>query len=226
MAEICWLEFSWTLSKSCCTLQVIFKHQTNSAAQDHSLSLTLQPTRPLSLVSLSLPLSSNRSWSRVYRGGGEWWGRHLWPSAAFCGLYYPCVIVLRDVDNHNRRRAGKPQSRGRNQGQLMVGGGGKKWYVHCVYGWEGGIGGWEERAKLISNLLYKFWICCWFLVASICSLPLNRMRGRLGWDVSNNWNQQWSAPRDMAGFHRDKSCCSFCCRRRQIMYIRKVWSTM
>lgn len=107
-----------------------------------SFSLTLQPTRPLSLVSLSLPLSSNRSWSRVYRGGGEWWGRHLWPSAAFCGLYYPCVIVLRDVDNHNRRRAGKPQSRGRNQGQLMVGGGGKMVRSLCVWvrGREWGMG--------------------------------------------------------------------------------------
>lgn len=52
----------------------------------------------------------------------------LRPSVGFTTL----VIVPRDVDNHNRRRAGKPQSRERNKEQLMVGGGKKMLRSLCV----------------------------------------------------------------------------------------------
>lgn len=70
-----------------------------------------------SLHSASPLLSSNRSESWVWHGGGLW-DRHLWPSPALCGLHYCGLIVLRDVDNHNRRRAGEPQSsRERGKGE-------------------------------------------------------------------------------------------------------------
>lgn len=131
-----------------CWLQIFF-HSSNFAEQT-IVGVSPRDLPGHSLVPLSLPLSSNRSCSRVDGGGGEWWARHLWPSAAFCGLYYPCVIVLRDVDNHNRRRAGKPQSRGRNEGQLMVGGGTKNVTFIVCMGEREGMGDGKERLSWFS----------------------------------------------------------------------------
>ena len=82
--------------------------------------------------------------------------RHLWPSPAFSGLHCPGLIVLRDVDNHNRRRAGVPQS-SREMGQR--GGVLRGSFCFKCQAFSVGVlwrvgGGWEDRVviELTSDL--------------------------------------------------------------------------
>lgn len=72
-------------------------------------SITTTTTRTHPLHSASPLPSTSKSESWMWHGGG-WRDRHLWPSPALSGLCCHSLIVLRDVDNHNRRRAGESQS--------------------------------------------------------------------------------------------------------------------
>lgn len=149
-----------------------------------------------SLVSLSLPLSSNRSWSSVDGGGGEWWARHLWPFAAFCGLYYPCVIVLRDLDNHNRRRAGKPQSSGRNEGQLMVGGGKKNVTFIVCMGEGEGMGDGKKGLSWVFCTNSGFVVGFWLALSAL--YPWTAHGGDFGWDQNiSTWHGTGSHRREL-----------------------------
>lgn len=195
LLAFCWLQNSadWNFLSfflSCCTYWKKKQKSTEKNSPRKTVVWILLCDLPNhSLVSLSLLLSSNRSWSWVDGGGGEWWARHLWPFAAFCGLYYPCVIVLRDVDNHNRRRAGKPQSSGRNEGQLMVGGGKKNVTFIVCMGKREGMGDGKEGLSWVFCTNSGFVVV--FLVGTICSLTLNRTRGRL-WLGSKYLDMTWN----------------------------------
>lgn len=64
---------------------------------------------PFPPTTLCPPLCRLPRESWILHGGGSQ-DRHLWSSPALSGLHCLGFIVLRDVDNHNRRRAGEPQS--------------------------------------------------------------------------------------------------------------------